>query len=166
MLSFDLRTLDSGAVQVSSKLIATEENWDSTNSIPLDGINVEGRLSAAGEDRFYFSGSISGSVQLDCKRCLTPVTINVQEDIHFLFAQDGDQAVEGDPDVFFYSAGDTHLDIRPAVREAWLLAAPAYAQCSPECKGLCPQCGIDLNVETCNCVSTSTDSRWDALKSL
>lgn len=166
MLSFDIRTLDSSAAQVSSVLSTSDEIWGADDLRPLDGVKVEGRLSAAGGDRFYFSGRISGTVQLDCRRCLTGVEVGVEEDVQFIFSPAGDSDTEDDPDVFVYDAGVIELDIRSAVREAWLLAVPSLVQCKPDCKGLCLQCGNDLNVGACSCAPTSTDSRWEALRDL
>jgi uncharacterized protein len=164
MLSFDIQALESKAAQLSTTLPATDPVWNDNDLRPTDGVHVEGRLSAAGDDRFYFSGHISGTVTLDCRRCLVDVDVQVKDDIHVIFAPTGDTTAEDDPDVFLYDAGARELDIRPAVRETWLLAAPAFAQCTPECKGLCPQCGIDLNTGTCDCVPEKLDSRWDALR--
>jgi uncharacterized protein len=56
------------------------------------------------------------------------------------------------------------LDLRAAVRETWLLTAPAYVQCREDCKGLCATCGTNLNESTCNCVpAIKTESRWGPL---
>ena len=164
MLSFDIRTLESKAAQVHDDLPADDPVWDAADAAPSGPVHVDGRLSAAGDGRFYFSGHISGSVQMDCRRCLVPVPTEVKEDAHFFFAPEGDATAEDDPDVYLYDPGIRQLDLRPAVRESWLLAVPAFVQCRPDCKGLCPQCGTDLNVDTCPCVPAATDSRWNALR--
>ena len=166
MLSFDIRTLESKAAQVRADLPAEDPVWDANDPRPISAVHVEGRLSAAGEGRFYFSGHISGSVRQSCRRCLVDVTESVEEEIHTLFAPQGDPTAEDDPDVYLYDPGARELDLRQAVRESWLLAVPAFMQCKPDCRGLCPQCGIDLNTGTCSCVPEHSDSRWDALRDL
>jgi uncharacterized protein len=166
MLSFDLRTLESKAAQVHDDLPASDPVWEPTDLAPDSAVRVEGRVSAAGDGRFYFSGHISGAVTLDCRRCLADVPVRVEDEVHVLFAPTGDTTTEDDPDVFLYDAGARELDIRPAVRESWLLAVPAFAQCKEDCKGLCRQCGTDLNTGTCTCAPESTDSRWDTLRHL
>jgi uncharacterized protein len=166
MLSFDIRALESKAVQVDADLAANDSVWDTEDPRPDEGIHVEGRLSAAGDDRFYFNGHISGAVKLDCRRCLADVTVEVKEAMNALFAPTGDPAAEDDPDVFLYDTGGYELDIRAAVRETWLLGVPAFVQCKPDCKGLCPQCGTDLNTGACDCVPVNLDSRWDTLRDL
>jgi uncharacterized protein len=55
------------------------------------------------------------------------------------------------------------IDITNDVRDALLLAVPAKTLCRPECKGLCPYCGTDLNRETCRCEPAMRDARWAAL---
>jgi uncharacterized protein len=166
MLSFDLRTLESKAAQVHDDLPATDPVWGDSDPHPLTGVHVEGRLSAAGDGRFYFSGQISGSVQLNCRRCLVDVTAEVKEEMHSIFVSIGDSTAEDDPDVYLYDPGASELDLRPAVRECWLLSVPAFVQCKPGCRGLCPQCGTDLNSGTCSCEPATSDSRWNALRNV
>lgn len=164
MLSFDIRALESRAVQVDTDLPADDPLWGPSDVRPVDAVHVEGRLSAAGDDRFYFSGALSGTVQLECRRCLVDVTAAVNGDVNFLFAPAGDPTVEDDPDVFSYDPGARELDIAPAVREGWLLEVPAFVQCREDCKGLCLSCGADLNAGDCDCGATNTDARWDQLR--
>jgi uncharacterized protein len=163
MLSFDTRALESKAVQVDGDLAATDPVWLDADVRPSDAVHVEGRLSAAGEGRFYFSGHLSGELSLDCRRCLTAVPTAVEENVHFLLAPAGDPTTEDDPDVFLFDENAARVDLRPAIRESWLLAVPAFVQCREDCKGLCPHCGTDLNAGTCECGS-ATDARWDALQ--
>ena len=70
-----------------------------------------------------------------------------------------------DPDVFRIPPRAVELDLRPAIREQWLLAVPSYALCREECRGLCPRCGADLNAGECEC-PPAADSRWEALRGL
>jgi uncharacterized protein len=51
------------------------------------------------------------------------------------------------------------------LREQVLLAVPLKVICRQDCKGLCPQCGKNLNTESCSCAEP-TDERWSALKEL
>ena len=56
--------------------------------------------------------------------------------------------------------------MRPVLREQLLLRVPAYVVCREECRGLCPQCGANLNETTCACEPEQAASPWDALKKL
>jgi uncharacterized protein len=121
-------------------------------------------VSAAGNDRFYFHGHIEGSVTVDCKRCLTPVTVSVSEEASAIFSNDDSEDAD-DPDVFPLAEGGKRVDIRPAIREVWLLNVPAFVLCREDCRGICPTCGSDRNTGACSC-APETDRRWDALRAL
>ena len=150
MLRLDIRALESKALPVDGSLAADDSVWQESDPLPVDAVHVRGRLSAAGRGRMLLAGHIEGSAHIECRRCLTDLTVPVSEDVHLLFAEDGDDEVD-DPDVYVYDPRARELDLTPAVREQWVLAAPAYALCREDCKGLCPHCGADLNAEACHC---------------
>jgi uncharacterized protein len=162
MLSFDIRSLREQAVTVDAELLHTDPIWQEGDPLPADSVHVTGRLSAAGPGRFYWHGRLSGEIAGPCRRCLNEAKAPVDDEAHLIFAEEaGDEA--DDPDVFVIDPGAHELDLRHAVREQWLLAAPAFLECRPDCKGLCPRCGADLNAGPCEC-PPATDARWDALR--
>jgi uncharacterized protein len=165
MLSFDIRSLESEAAHVDGQLAPDDPVWEPGDMRPSKPLKVEGRLSAAGPSRFYFSGRLSGELKLPCRRCLTEVGVSVDEDAHFIFSSEGEDSLD-DPDVFPFDPHAVMLDMRPALREAWLLAVPGYAQCREDCRGLCANCGTDLNTGTCDCVPVEVPSHWDALRAI
>jgi uncharacterized protein len=163
MLSFDLRSIESQPVQVSGELAPDDPVWEESDVRPGAPLKVEGRLSRAGPGKFYFHGNVAGTLVAECRRCLTDVSEEVEEELHLIFAEADDVDSEDDPDVFRLDPRATELDLRPAVREEWLLIAPPYSLCKDDCKGLCPNCGADRNVTQCDC-PPAADSRWDALR--
>ena len=165
MLSFDIRSLESHAAHVDGRLAPDDPVWEEGDVRPAEPIKVEGRLSVAGQSRFYFSGRVHGKTEVPCRRCLKEVEVSVDEDSHFIFSSEGEDS-EDDPDVYPFDPLAATLDLRPAVRETWLLGVPGYALCREDCKGLCPNCGTDWNNGTCDCVPASTESRWDALRAI
>jgi uncharacterized protein len=164
MLSFDIRSLEADAAQVDDELAVDDAVWEEGDPVLARPVRVTGRISPAGPGRFYFSGRLEGEVAGECRRCLTDVQSPASEDVHMLFAEAGDEEVD-DPDVYEYDSRAHTLDLRPAIREHWLLIAPAYALCKEECAGLCPTCGADLNAGGCHCPPV-TDSRLDALRAV
>jgi uncharacterized protein len=162
MLSFDLRSLETKAVHVDGSLEPDDPIWEEADLRPSEPIRVTGRLSSAGEGRFYFSGRMEGRLTLPCRLCLENVDVGVEDEVHFVLAEIGAEEAD-DPDVFLYDPNGRNLDLRPSVRETWLLTAPAFVQCREDCKGLCAICGTNLNQSTCNCTPTTTDSRWGGL---
>ena len=162
MLVFDLRDLASAAAGVDDVLPSTDPVWEATDHRPADGVRVTGRLSTAGPGRFYFSGQIAGVAPDECRRCLKDVETPVSERVQLVFAETGEEAAD-DPDVYEFDPRTHELDLRPAIREQWLLIVPTYAQCRDECAGLCAACGADLNSGPCGC-APSGDERWAALR--
>ncbi len=165
MLSFDIRSLESQAAQVDGRLAPDDPVWEDGDVRPSNHVEITGRLSAAGPSRFYFSGHFAGEATAPCRRCLKDVDVKVREDAHFIFSSEGEDSAD-DPDVFPFDANAPKLDMRPAVREAWLLAVPQFVLCREDCKGLCATCGIDLNTGTCEHSQVKTDSRWDSLRAV
>lgn len=153
MLSFDIRTISQGAVQVAGDLSADDAVWLEGDARPVSNAHITGRLSGAGSGRYYFSGAFTGTAAGECRRCMAPVESAVSGEAHFLYA-DADDENADEPDVFPVGASGTIVDLRPALREQWLLEAPALPLCRPDCRGLCPTCGADLNAGPCGCSSS------------
>ncbi len=166
MLSFDLRSLDAHAAVVDAQLSPDDAVWEEGDLKPASAVHVTGRLSAAGPGRFYWHGRIEGDVALECSRCLNEAHAHVSDEAHLIFAESGGEEEIDDPDVYLLDPNAHEIDLRPALREEWLLAAPSFSLCRDDCKGLCPHCGIDLNTGTCTCDDKTPDSRWDALRKL
>ena len=162
MLSFPIREAAAKAARVEGALGPDDPVWEEGDPRPAAPIEVSGRLSPAGAERFYLNAKLRAPVALECRRCLNEAEGNVDEEVQAVFAPEDDTDVS-DPDVFTYDPGAREIDIRPAIRELWLLAVPQYALCRQECKGLCPNCGRDLNTDSCEC-EPRRDSRWDALR--
>ena len=164
MLSFDVRSVAAKAVQVDAELSPQDPVWQDGDPVPSEPLHVTGRLSPAGPagDRFYWHGHVEGNVTMPCRRCLAETTVHVQDEAHVIFAEAGSDDTE-DPDVYVLDERSNQIDLRPAVREQWLLNVPAFAECRAECKGFCPSCGKDLNEGPCDC-GAARDTRWDALR--
>lgn len=158
MLSIPVRTVLAGAVQVNDAFSADDATWQEGDGVPVGAIKVSGRLSVAGTGRYYFSGQFSGAAKGECRRCLVEVETPVHLESHLLFAEDPAES-EDDPDVYPVSGGKRgdEIDLRPALREQWLLEVPAFVLCRPDCKGLCLTCGANLNQGACSCTRKSEE---------
>ena len=165
MLSVDLRSLDGNAVQVDGEIAPSDPVWTDVEVRPNAPVSVHGRLSGAGDGRYYFTGEFVGSAVGECTRCLTEVSVRAGDSIQCLFVSDDEDGLDDDPDVFLLDAKSRSIDVRPAVREGWILAVPPFVLCRDDCKGFCLTCGVDRNTTTCTCES-STDPRWDGLRQL
>lgn len=97
--------------------------------------------------------TVSTEVELACSRCLTlrrlPVAADYLEEFIAINDQPGPVRDEGEMRVTQYEGKE--IDLTEGVRENLLLALPLRPLCRPDCRGLCPQCGYNLNEGSCQC---------------
>ncbi len=83
------------------------------------------------------------------------------------FTENDSEDIEAyDGNLIFLPFGEDSIDISENVHDALLLAVPIKPVCKDDCKGLCTQCGVNLNISDCSCEKNNTDSRWQALSNL
>ncbi|RLC89632.1 MAG: hypothetical protein DRI37_03475 [Chloroflexi bacterium] len=115
-------------------------------------------------DGVLAKGNLETSVETECVRCLEtffePVVIELEDVIGLPGA---DVTVERP----VCMSKDGWADLSPLIRECAWLGLPINPICAPDCRGLCPQCGGNLNRGECTCETVETlDPRWEALRSL
>ena len=110
-------------------------------------------------------GQLQAQRDIECVRCLTSFTSTFVAELSDLFIYPA-------PPVNL-SAADQHvvsetgfIDLTPIMRDECLLGEPLQALCKPDCKGLCAQCGQNLNDGTCDCDQASVDPRLAPLRTL
>jgi len=151
MLRVDIRDLDAGPVETTAQLESVDPVFDGLG-IEFEGpVQVRGQLQATGTDEYLWRGELSGRVHTTCRRCLTDLSLPLRAEVGVLFSSDPEAA--DDPSVYLVPTPATHVDVRPAVREEIALAAPTYALCRDDCRGLCQRCGADLNAGPCRCTA-------------
>ena len=109
-------------------------------------VRVEGEYLCAGDNRISLKARVSAQADTRCSRCLEPVRIPVNAEVDAIFDRQPDPE---DPDLYSFEAST--VELTDPVRDALVLELPMRVLCSPECKGLCPVCGINLNKDTCTC---------------
>ena len=114
-------------------------------------------------------GHLETGLDLQCARCLEPVKQDIERDFELLYRPLGADAgrdelsvTDAEAEIGYYQGGGLLLE--DVLREQVLLALPLKITCRPDCKGLCPQCGKNLNQERCSCHIEMEDPRWAALK--
>lgn len=112
-------------------------------------------------------GMLTAVMSIDCTRCLRAMNLSYDIEFSELFAPASlaNTISEEETPPNLIDDGD-YIDLTPILREESILAHPIGVLCSKECKGLCPQCGQDLNEITCDCETDSIDPRLAALRSL
>jgi len=123
-------------------------------------LQIELRLEAVIEG-VLVTGDVRAQIAGECSRCLTPLAFELDVDFQELYEYpDEDNKTEDS----LLLEGDL-LDLEPAVRDAIVLALPLAPLCSPDCLGLCTECGCELNNDPEHHHDT-VDARWQALQGL
>lgn len=98
----------------------------------------------------------------ECVRCLEAFDQQLEIDFTELYAFSQRSVTDSN----LILPEDGHIDLEPLIREYMLLEIPISPLCDPKCKGLCPICGENLNLMTCNHEEDEVDPRLVVLKSL
>ena len=116
-------------------------------------------------------GRFAGKFQVPCARCVEPVEIPLESDFDLIFrpAEADSEAPERsitapETEIGYYQKDSLLLE--DVLREQVLLSLPVRTLCKPDCKGLCPRCGVNRNSQTCSCEEGPSDPRWEALADL
>ena len=107
----------------------------------------------------------------DCSRCLKPLqeTLPIEFEEEFLMTVDvrSGQPAEEPPNEDDFLVDEHHmLDLTEAIRQYREASAAIQTICRPDCRGLCPSCGHDLNTGDCDCRSPSVNNPWSVLAGL
>ncbi len=129
----------------------------------VDHASIRGELVVDNvESRFLVNGVLQAEGRAECGRCLAEFDLRWEVPVEIIVLRDVDtDEGEGDSLVIRQRAGE--VDLVDALRESAVLAYPQAAVCRDDCRGLCPQCGIDRNTGTCTCADEDIDPRWAGL---
>jgi uncharacterized protein len=97
-------------------------------------------------------GRVEADVSFACSRCADVFRATVSDPVF--------ESVTEVPDK------NTSVDLTQDIRESIILTFPSHPLCKPTCRGLCPRCGVNLNMGDCGCGVPPADDRWTALDRL
>ncbi len=169
-MRIDLDKLEELGGKFSRVYGINELSLDDREARLIEPAAVHGRIRRSGNE-VELSGELTASIEAPCGRCLKPVRLPIHAEFAERFvpavswrAEEQHELHEEDLNLAVFD-GEI-IDLDDVVREEILLALPGHTLCSEDCKGLCPTCGIDKNVSSCQCKSNLIDSRWNKLKEL
>lgn len=105
------------------------------------------------------NAKVIGECEVQCARCRKPMTIPVSFDISEVIIESSGEDL--DEDVLVIEGEE--IDISDVVLNNFLMNVDGKYLCSEDCKGLCPECGQDLNLGECSCENVHIDPRWEKL---
>jgi len=145
--SQDSRLDSDSPLRVADDLIVNDIHGTLRLTRTKEGILVQSHLQAG--------------VDAECSRCLDMVQIEVPVDVEELYVHP--TPIVGNE---FYVGADAILDLAPLLRAEILIQTSQRVLCQPDCKGLCPTCGVNRNHETCDCEANRIDPRFAGLRAL
>ena len=169
---FDIEEVGDAGLDFKFQLTKDQFKIDQEDCSLYKDVDVNGHLSRVGDD-VYLKGYINTELTLECSRCLDQFVHPVVSRLiaHFVpHSHDSTLTREkelhaSDIDTEVYKG--KRIDLTQCIRDRILLMVPVICLCVCDCKGICPQCGLDLNERSCECVSDSSiDSRLEVLKKI
>ncbi len=153
--------VDISKVKTSESKLLVEGNLE-FGTVEFDGsefkfenVSLTGEIVNIGGS-LELRANVKGGYETSCARCLKPVMSSFDADIY----EDLTDEEVGE----LVSKNGNEWDIKELVLSDVLLELPQKVLCEDECKGLCPDCGKDLNEGPCSCVKDDWDVRFDILK--
>lgn len=138
--------------------------------VHLGEVAWKGRITDTGTGHL-FQGKLEYEQTLTCQRCLAETPLPVTAEMELLLVSEGEEPTEGeleleaeDLDLHYVAGGN--FDTDTILLEQLQLNVPMRALCSETCAGLCPECGIDRNRDSCDCQEQAIDPRWSVLRGL
>lgn len=145
----------------------------------VEPLVAEVRAHRMGED-LYLEGVVRGELEVACGRCATRYRHAVREPFRLVLEPAGAR-VPADPEGAeslerdglylsdelehgWFRGNELHLD--RFVQEVVALGFPVQPLCREDCRGLCPRCGIDRNVDRCSCEEEVRHSPFEVLRAL
>ena len=124
------------------------------------------------DDGLHIQGNITGTIVLQCSRCLTDFDRGLSLDIDLIYhpantlkrGEEHRAFHKDESNIEFYSGDE--LDITDIMKEQLIFQIPIKPLCDEKCKGICPVCGTDLNFQECNCSMEYKDPRFAVLRDL
>ncbi len=120
---------------------------------------------------FFFHGGLAGELPTQCHLCLEEVPTPMNGNFDVVVRKGGVRGSNDDEggvetkDLVTLPPSQYEFSFDQYIIENLIVNIPMQIICKEDCKGLCPQCGINRNQSSCDCTDTA-DPRWDALRKL
>lgn len=129
--------------------------------LDLENLSGVARITRTAQG-LLIQAKVHASYSTECARCLTNFDQPLEAEFTEVYAFTPKSITESE----LILPEDGHIDLEPLVRDYMLLAVPINPLCRPDCKGLCPVCGENLNENQHKHDTDEVDPRLSVLKSL
>lgn len=136
--------------------IDLEEQFKTTGIIEATPIHTTGKVARVSSELFL-EMQLEGKLTFLCTRCLNQAEYDFKRNLNKVLRSEETDELE----MIHYE--NSQLDMKKIIQEEIMISLPTQVLCSENCKGLCPDCGINLNEETCDCEDKKIDPRFEVL---
>ncbi len=143
--------------------------FDREPLVTISPLELSGEVARI-DGGYALSGRLVYGGELECSRCLAAYPFREDETFTLLLyprrpPSEGEIELGKDElDALYYD--EPLVPLAPIAEERVQMSLPMKPLCRPDCRGLCPECGKDLNLGPCGCAHESVDPRWEALRAL
>ena len=111
------------------------------------------------QDGILVEGEVETRLRAECVRCLEPFYLDATLEIEEIIGVGGGRR----PDITYRITDEGWFNVIPLLREQAWVVVPLKPLCRSDCRGLCPLCGVNRNVEQCNCQEETINPHFAAL---
>jgi uncharacterized protein len=157
--------------EVPGRVLPVDEVYPALSVAPQQAFVLRGNVSIQGQARhrdrvIFLDLRIQATAVQQCSRCLADMILPLDWEEHLEF-QPEEESNLLEQEAFTYSLQDTELSLQPYLVGLISEMLDPKPLCRPDCKGLCPVCGQDLNIRDCGCAARREgDPRLQVLKEL
>ncbi len=134
--------------------------------------NIQGDMTVTREyDAIRVTGRVTAPLALSCSRCLADFTSFVDTNFTIFFRKAAaatspveDEVELGEMDLLSSTYSGDEIDVTHEIEEQIAMEIPLKPLCNDDCRGLCHECGIDLNTSGCSCSKDPVSLTFSALK--
>ena len=161
-MNINIQKISEGIHEVSEEISAEELRFP--HSVKAVGNIKVNAIVDKFEDSFRIKVNVKTELVEQCDKCL--------EEFDSQFDENGEQIYQvgrgeyEDDDIEVLPDNTKEIELNELINEVFLINRPIQNTCKEDCKGLCPDCGKNLNQTTCNCKNERIDPRLEKLKSL
>ena len=153
------------AVEQPQWLVNLPELWSENSDLKLvSNIGIDLIVTRVLKE-VTVNGDIRLSIEAPCSRCLEPVKIELNPPVYLVLSP-GNKLTGEDDDLDHETYQGDEIDLSNYIMEQVAISLPVKVVCSEDCKGLCSNCGNNLNLEMCTCDKEQVDPRFAVLKNL
>lgn len=165
MSRIDLTSADSEPLEFSEQ-VAAPAGTGGGDVVSLSRATITGRVERTSRG-FLVTGWVEAAASLRCVRCLEEFSLRLHESMEvellpLTTAPRDEETQLGRADLDSRFFAEPVVDLAELAAEQIELTLPMKPVCSPSCRGLCPRCGANLNVDVCGC-PVEVDPRWEGL---